>query len=623
MPRKSSTEESETPVSTPSVRKMEMRSTAKKSATGKKKSSTPVKKASTSNNSEQSPPELHTPTVVALKDKTPSAVKKASAKKSTAKKKKSQGKDTDAEHDALIVTNNEEKVESKSEIKNKNSRKSDAALSPAITNTPKVSKSKGKASAKKSAKKPVTEQTDVDAEENDSPVAAVKVQLPRTKTPKSTRGSKRKARAVTEENAESADTPMDVERDQPKKTKTPKSGRSKRKSSEATAASAEIENEETEQIGTQEKKEPSTKKKKSPKSVDTTKKTEKEKTKKRLSFGGDAPDKATNIQQTTVEEPSTKNSSSKKKNSGVKRRTSGKFDLPRLDEDDDTETPTSRKKMRRSAESTPNGTERGTPIKMNTEMTAAKLRLLNQSPLRSKLSKKWLAAAESEVIANENDSDDNEFPSVIALEDADDKEASNEEEESDKEDDPELSRAKRKAARQTKWKARKLREKGKLPSASEDATKTGVVYIGHVPHGFYEREMRHYFKQFGEVSRLRLSRSKKTGRSRGYAFIEFADEQVAEITAKAMDGYLMHGQALVAKFVPPEKVHEETFKGCDKAFKKIAWSAVERRSMIERSRKPEMLAIRCGRVEKSKKRKEATLKKKGLSYDFPEVSSIA
>ncbi|KAG6879691.1 hypothetical protein C0992_012989, partial [Termitomyces sp. T32_za158] len=37
----------------------------------------------------------------------------------------------------------------------------------------------------------------------------------------------------------------------------------------------------------------------------------------------------------------------------------------------------------------------------------------------------------------------------------------------------------------------------------------GVVYIGRVPHGFYEDQMRGYFSQFGDVTRVRLSRNKK------------------------------------------------------------------------------------------------------------------
>lgn len=41
---------------------------------------------------------------------------------------------------------------------------------------------------------------------------------------------------------------------------------------------------------------------------------------------------------------------------------------------------------------------------------------------------------------------------------------------------------------------------------------SGVVYIGHIPHGFYEEAMNGFFKQFGDVVRVRLSRSKRSGR---------------------------------------------------------------------------------------------------------------
>lgn len=36
----------------------------------------------------------------------------------------------------------------------------------------------------------------------------------------------------------------------------------------------------------------------------------------------------------------------------------------------------------------------------------------------------------------------------------------------------------------------------------------GVVYIKHIPHGFYEKEMYDYFRQFGKVTAIKLPRSK-------------------------------------------------------------------------------------------------------------------
>lgn len=45
----------------------------------------------------------------------------------------------------------------------------------------------------------------------------------------------------------------------------------------------------------------------------------------------------------------------------------------------------------------------------------------------------------------------------------------------------------------------------KLPPPIE----RGVIYLGRIPHGFYEDEMKSYFSQFGTVTRLKLYRSKK------------------------------------------------------------------------------------------------------------------
>jgi nucleolar protein 15 len=61
---------------------------------------------------------------------------------------------------------------------------------------------------------------------------------------------------------------------------------------------------------------------------------------------------------------------------------------------------------------------------------------------------------------------------------------------------------------------------------SED--NTGIIYIGHLPKGFNEKELKGFFSQFGEVSKLRVSRSKKTARSKGYAFLEFKGEHKGE-----------------------------------------------------------------------------------------------
>ena len=94
-----------------------------------------------------------------------------------------------------------------------------------------------------------------------------------------------------------------------------------------------------------------------------------------------------------------------------------------------------------------------------------------------------------------------------------------------------------------------------------------VVYVGRIPHGFYEDEMRSYFSQFGDITRLRISRNKKTGASKHYGFIEFRHASVAKIAAETMHNYLLFGHLLQCKLVSQEKVHPETFKGANRKFR--------------------------------------------------------
>ncbi|XP_012258978.2 MKI67 FHA domain-interacting nucleolar phosphoprotein-like [Athalia rosae] len=100
-----------------------------------------------------------------------------------------------------------------------------------------------------------------------------------------------------------------------------------------------------------------------------------------------------------------------------------------------------------------------------------------------------------------------------------------------------------------------------IPQVEEVKLDRGVVYIGHIPHGFFEKEIFSFFKQFGKVTRVRVARSKKTGISRGYAFVEFLHSEVAKIAAESMNNYLMCGRLLKATYIPPEKQHSRYFAG--------------------------------------------------------------
>lgn len=167
---------------------------------------------------------------------------------------------------------------------------------------------------------------------------------------------------------------------------------------------------------------------------------------------------------------------------------------------------------------------------------------------------------------------------------------------------------------------KQLRKAEKAAKEAALASAPGVVYLGRIPHGFYENEMREYFKQFGDILKLRLSRNKKTGRSKHYAFIQFSSGDVASIVAKTMDNYLLFGHILKCKVVPAEQIHEGLWEGANKRFKKVPWNKME-------GRKLEMGMTEAGwdkRAEKEKKRREKKaeeMKKLGYSFEAPALKS--
>jgi len=132
--------------------------------------------------------------------------------------------------------------------------------------------------------------------------------------------------------------------------------------------------------------------------------------------------------------------------------------------------------------------------------------------------------------------------------------------------------------------------------------------------------MKEYFVQFGAISRLRLARNRKTGASKHFAFIEFAQAEVAKIAADTMNNYLMFGHILKAKVIPKDDVHEKLFDGAGKRFKKIPWNKIERFQLGAAGR--EGWKKRVENEHKRRDRKTKAMKELGYEYKAPELRSV-
>ncbi|GFZ43312.1 Uncharacterized RNA-binding protein [Saitozyma sp. JCM 24511] len=146
-------------------------------------------------------------------------------------------------------------------------------------------------------------------------------------------------------------------------------------------------------------------------------------------------------------------------------------------------------------------------------------------------------------------------------------------------------------------------------------TERGTLYIGRIPHGFYEDQMKEYFSQFGDVTRLRLARNRKTGASKHYAYVEMSSQSVAEIVAETMNNYLMMGHLLKCEVVPSDEVHPQLWVGANKKFRKIPRARVEKMKHDKPRTKQEQEQANKRVLEKQAGRRKK-IKDAGIDYDF-------
>jgi nucleolar protein 15 len=133
--------------------------------------------------------------------------------------------------------------------------------------------------------------------------------------------------------------------------------------------------------------------------------------------------------------------------------------------------------------------------------------------------------------------------------------------------------------------------------------------------------MRAYFSQFGALTRLRLSRNRRTGAPRHYAFLEFASTAVADVVAATMDGYLLSGRILRVRRVPAEQVHAELWRGAGRRFKRVPWGGVEGRG-LRVGRERGVWEGRVARERGRRERKAEVLREYGYEFEVPRVKDV-
>ena len=158
-------------------------------------------------------------------------------------------------------------------------------------------------------------------------------------------------------------------------------------------------------------------------------------------------------------------------------------------------------------------------------------------------------------------------------------------------------------------------------SSSSLRDTSNIIYIGHLPRHFQEHELLVLLKQFGNVLHVRLSRSKKTGGSRGYAFCQFAESSVAAIVAGTLSGYLLDGKRLVCHVVAADKIHKHMLYN-------FGNSNQRNNKVLRKERSLEKVQAISKRLVERQAQRKKKLADMGIDYEFegyvaPEGSSVS
>lgn len=82
------------------------------------------------------------------------------------------------------------------------------------------------------------------------------------------------------------------------------------------------------------------------------------------------------------------------------------------------------------------------------------------------------------------------------------------------------------------------------------------LYVGNLSYSTQDEDLRSLFSQFGEIVSLNIVMDRDTGRSKGFGFVEMADEAAAQAAASSLDGSEFEGRNLKVNEARPKPAYD-------------------------------------------------------------------
>ena len=79
------------------------------------------------------------------------------------------------------------------------------------------------------------------------------------------------------------------------------------------------------------------------------------------------------------------------------------------------------------------------------------------------------------------------------------------------------------------------------------------IYVGNLPYSIDRDQLREIFAAYGEVAAARIVNDRETGRSKGFGFVEMADNAQAQAAIEALNGSDIGGRKAVVNDARPRE----------------------------------------------------------------------
>jgi RNA recognition motif-containing protein len=79
------------------------------------------------------------------------------------------------------------------------------------------------------------------------------------------------------------------------------------------------------------------------------------------------------------------------------------------------------------------------------------------------------------------------------------------------------------------------------------------IYVGNLPFSTTKDDLRQVFEKFGQVVSAEVITDRQTGRSRGFGFVEMADDSQAEAAIAGLGGTDLGGRTLTVNETRPRE----------------------------------------------------------------------